>query len=141
MIALPARRTGIAVAGMPAQPHGLTDRQVVGVFSDFGNRSDNFVTGNNGILGIAPFIVNDADVAMADATGVDIDFYLLGFQFSRIIGERFEFSLGFRCGIGFIMIGLLIVEMVLWFYVGLRLVAVLTGVRFDQDRSDCIHDE
>ncbi len=50
-------------------------------------------------------------------------------------------SLGFRCGIGFIMIGLLIVEMVLWFYVGLRLVAVLTGVRFDQDRSDCIHDE
>jgi len=87
------------VAGLPTgEPD--TDRQVVGVFSDLGNRSDDFVTGNNGILGIAPFIVNDADVAMADATGVDIDFYLLGFQFSRIIGERFEFSLGFRCGIG-----------------------------------------
>jgi hypothetical protein len=85
---------------MPTQPHGLADLQVSCVISGVGYRPDYFVTGNKGISGIAPLIVDDAEVTVADATGVNIYLYLMGFQFTRIIREGFKLSLGFRYGIG-----------------------------------------
>jgi hypothetical protein len=94
------RRTGVAVAGMPTQPHGLPDRQVGCVPSGFGNCSDHFVARYDGVTGIAPFIVDDAQVTVADATGVNFYFNLMGFEFTRIIFEGFKFSLGFRYCVG-----------------------------------------
>jgi hypothetical protein len=63
---------------MPAKPDCLAYLQMVNLFSNFGNLPHHFMTGNDGVLSHAPFIVEHAQVTMADTAVVDINFYLLG---------------------------------------------------------------
>lgn len=86
---------------MPSQPEPLTQLQVGHARADCGNGADDLVTGYERKLGNPLRIVEHAQIAVADAAVFDFDFDLLRSYRAWIIFKGFQFTTGFKCGVGF----------------------------------------
>jgi hypothetical protein len=62
--------------------------------------SHHFVPGDDGVLAEAPFVVDDAQVAVADAAIVDVDLHFIRLQLARVVLEWFEHAFRFIYSIG-----------------------------------------
>jgi hypothetical protein len=54
--------------GGPTETHALSNLKPFSFFAEAGNRTDNFMTGNKGVLGQAPLVVEHRKVGVADTT-------------------------------------------------------------------------
>ena len=85
---------------MPANAYAVADCEFSDGGTDFGDGSDDLMAGNEGILAHAPVVVDQMDIAVADAAVRDLDFDVGGLEFSRIVlvGEQFGASRVSRLG-------------------------------------------
>jgi len=76
MVTAHASGTGHAIARMPSQPDSLADLQVRHTRTNGRNSAHHLMAGDERKLSNTPLIVEHAQVAMADATVFDFDFYI-----------------------------------------------------------------
>jgi len=92
VIAGEARVAVQATAGVPTQPHGLSDVDRFGAAPHGGNLPDGFMPGDQGILRDPPVVIQHGKVGMANAAVRDVDFDLLIPQRPRVVGERYQLA-------------------------------------------------
>ena len=71
---------------------GLADGEVLDVRAEGGDVADDFVAGDEGVLGDFPLVVEHGEVRVADAAGGDVDLDVVGGERAGLIFEGFELA-------------------------------------------------
>ena len=79
-----------AAAGKPTQPDAVSDFDFLDVIPRRHDAAGNFMAGDERVMHVAPIVVDDGEVGVADAAIVDRDFYLFVAEFPRRVFKRFE---------------------------------------------------
>jgi hypothetical protein len=79
-----------AAAGKPPQPDAVSDFDFLDVIPRRHDAAGNFMAGDERVLRVAPIVVDDGKVGVADAAIVDRDFHLFVAEFPRRVFKRFE---------------------------------------------------
>lgn len=61
--------------------------------------SDNFVPGNEGVLGHLPIVLHHAQIAVADSAGADFDVHLGGRKVTEFVLKFFQWATWFGEGV------------------------------------------
>ena len=93
--------TFVAVTGMPAQTNTVTDLQFFHMRAHRADAPRHFMARHKGITGHAPFVIQHAQIAVADAAVFHIDFHIMVTQRARIVFKRLEFTTRFEGCVGF----------------------------------------
>ena len=81
-----------AGVGLPAEAHALADLEGFDLGAHGGDRADNLVAGNEGVLADAPIVGDEVQIAVADAAVGNGDLDFVRAELARIITEGQEFG-------------------------------------------------
>src|SRR5690606_5133641 len=87
-----------AAALVPADADPLAEAQAAHLRAEADDGADHFMAGDEGVAGVAPFVVDHRLVGVADAAVLHRHFHFLGAQRARIVAVLFE--RGAWCGGG-----------------------------------------
>jgi hypothetical protein len=85
--------TGIAIARVPPKPNTLADLEMRHITTDGANRANYLMSRHKRILRHTPFIIDHTDIAVADATVLNIYLNLTRTERAWIIFEGFKSAL------------------------------------------------
>jgi hypothetical protein len=101
MIALETGATRAAIVRVPAKPDALADLEMRHVRTDCADSANHLVAWHEGILRYAPIIIEHAQVTMANAAVLDVNFDLARGKRTRVVFKRFKFSSWSGSGVSF----------------------------------------
>eukprot|EP00903_Cladosiphon_okamuranus_P003935 g3933.t1 len=97
---------GKAAPGNPSEAHAIAYGETFHLISDFLDRADDFMAGNEGVFTHAPIVIDHGDIRVADSTGFDVYLDLFRTELTGVEFEFFELLGGAFKGvlIGFILV-------------------------------------